>query len=245
MKRTNRQGEWWVNNDGDNLLIVEYNGVNDCTIKFDDGTILKNIKYHNIISGGVKNNNRRSVFGVGYIGYGKHKASIKSKHTKCYSIWRGMLQRCYYQYKDFNVSYKDVVVCQEWHNFQNFAEWFEENYIDGWQLDKDLLSTGYKVYSPITCCFIPQEINCLIKEQKKTAGTVRVKDRYKSQIGKNKVHNHIGSFDSLEDANKAYKEEKKKYILNIAEQYKDKININVYNKLINYEVQNNHPKRRT
>jgi hypothetical protein len=240
MKRINRQGEWWVNNDGDNLLIVEYNGVNDCTIKFDDGTILKNIKYHNIISGGVKNNNRRSVFGVGYIGYGKHKASIRSKHTKCYAIWRGMLQRCYYQYKDFNISYKDVTVCEEWHNFQNFAEWFEDNYnpetMEGWQLDKDLLSTDYKVYSPITCCFIPQEINCLIKEQKETTGTIKVKDRYKSQIGKNKVHNHIGSFDSLEDANKAYKEEKKKYILNIAEQHKDKININVYNKLINYEV---------
>jgi hypothetical protein len=236
MKRTNRQGEWWVNNDGDNLLIVEYNGVNDCTIKFDDGTILYNIKYHNIISGGVKNNNRRSVFGVGYIGYGKHKASIKSKHTKCYSIWKGMLQRCYYQYKDFNVSYQDVVVCEEWHNFQNFAEWFEENYIDGWQLDKDLLCTGYKVYSPIACCFIPQEINCLIKKQKETTGTVKVKDKYKSQIGKNKVHNHIGSFDSLKNANKAYKEEKKKYILNIAQQYKEQLNTNVYNKLINYEV---------
>ena len=236
MKRTNRQGEYHVNNDGESLHIIKYNGVNDCTIEFEDGTIVKNIQYHNIVSGGVKNNNRKSVFGIGYIGYGKYKASIKSKHTKCYSIWRGMLQRCYYQYKDFNVSYKDVVVCEKWHNFQNFAKWFEENYIDGWQLDKDLLYTGYKVYSPITCCFIPQEINCLIKEQKETTGTVKVKDRYKSQIGKNKVHNHIGSFDSLEDANKTYKEEKKKYILNIAEQHKDKININVYNKLINYEV---------
>jgi hypothetical protein len=236
MKRTNRQGECWVNNDGDNLLIVEYNGVNNCTIKFDDGTILKNIKYHNVKSGGVKNNNKRSVFDVGYIGYGKHKASIKSKHTKCYSIWRGMLQRCYYRYKEFNISYEKVDVCDEWHNFQNFAKWFEENYIEGWQLDKDLLCTDYKVYSPITCCFIPQEINCLIKEQKETTGTVKVKDKYKSQIGKNKVHNHIGTFDSLEDANKAYKEEKKKYILNVAEQYKEQLNINVYNKLINYEV---------
>jgi hypothetical protein len=57
-----------------------------------------------------------------------------------------------------------------------------------------------------------------------------------SQLGKSKVHNHIGTFDSLEDANKAYKEEKKKYILSIAEQYKKQLNINVYNKLINYEV---------
>ncbi len=52
MKRTNRQGEVWTNNDGENLHIIEYNGVNDCTIEFQDGTIVKNIKYHNIISGG-------------------------------------------------------------------------------------------------------------------------------------------------------------------------------------------------
>jgi hypothetical protein len=236
MKRTNRQGEVWTNNDEENLHILEYNGVNDCTIQFEDGTIVKNVQYHNIVSGGVKNNNRKSVFGIGYIGYGNYKASIKSKHTKCYSIWRGMLQRCYFQYKKFNTTYLNVNVCDEWFNFQNFAQWYEDNYVEGWQLDKDLLSTDCKIYSPTTCCFIPQEINCLFKEQKETTGTVKVKDKYKSQIGKNKVHNHIGTFDSLEDANKAYKDEKKKYILNIAEQYKEQLNINVYNKLTNYEI---------
>jgi hypothetical protein len=238
MNRTNRQGEVYINNDGENLQIIEYNGVNDCTIEFEDGTIVKNVQYHNIVSGGIKNNNRKSVFGIGYIGYGIHKASIKSKHTKCYSIWRGILQRCYFQYKDFNTTYLNVNVCDDWFNFQNFAQWFEENYVEGWQLDKDLLcnSSDSKIYSPTTSCFIPQEINCLLKEQKETTGTVKIKDKYKSQIGKSKVHNHIGTFDSLEDANKAYKEEKKKYILSVAEQYKKQLNINVYNKLINYEV---------
>ena len=236
MKRTNRQGEIHTNNDKEYLQIIQYNGVNDCTVKFEDGTILKNVKYHNILSGGVKNNNRKSVFGVGYIGYGNYKASIKSNHNKCYSIWRGMLQSCYYQYKEFNITYENVDVCDDWHNFQNFAKWFEENYIEGWQLDKDLLCTDYKIYSPITCCFIPQEINCLLKEQKETTGTVKVKNKYKSQISVDKIHNHIGTFDSLEDANKAYKEEKKKYVLSVAEQYKEQLNINVYHKLINYEV---------
>lgn len=147
-----------------------------------------------------------------------------------------MLQRCYYQYKEFNITYESVDVCDDWYNFQNFAKWFEENYVEGWQLDKDLLCTDYKIYSPITCCFIPQEINCLLKEQKETTGTVKIKNKYKSQIGVDKIHNHIGTFDSLEDANKAYKKEKKKYILSVAEQYKEQLNINVYNKLINYEV---------
>ena len=59
MKRTNRQGEVHTNNDKEYLQIIQYNGVNDCTVKFEDGTILKNVKYHNILSGGVKNNNRK------------------------------------------------------------------------------------------------------------------------------------------------------------------------------------------
>lgn len=236
MKRTNRQGEWHVNNDGESLHIIEYNGVNDCTIEFEDGTIVRNIQYHNIVSGGVKNNNRKSVFGIGYIGYGKHKASIKSKHTKCYSTWRGMLQRCYYQYNKFNSTYKDIKVCEEWYNFQNFGDWFEENYVEDWQLDKDIICPDCKIYSPETCCFVPQEINCLFKEQKETTGTTKIRNKYKSQIGINKIHKHLGNFNSLDDANKIYKKEKKKYILNIVEQYKDKLNINLYNKLIDYEI---------
>lgn len=236
MKRTNRQGEVWINNDKETLHIIEYNGVNDCTIKFQDGTIVKNIKYHNIISRGIKNNNRKSVFGIGYIGYGVYKASIKSKHTKCYSIWRGMLQRCYYQYKEFNTSYENVEVCDYWHNFQNFAKWFYENYVEGWELDKDLLSIDKKIYSPSSCCFIPKEINCLIKKQKETTGTVKIKNKYKSQIGINKNHNHLGTFNSLDEANNTYKEEKKKHLISIAEKYKEQLNIEVYNKLINYEI---------
>jgi hypothetical protein len=236
MKRTNRQGEVWTNNDGEILHIIEYNGVNDCTIEFGDGTILKNIQYHNIISGGVKNNNRKSVFGIGYIGYGIYKASIKGKHTKCYSIWRGILQRCYYHYKELNNSYKNVQVYDYWHNFQNFAKWFEENYVEGWELDKDLFSIDKKIYSPSSCCFIPKEINCLIKEQKETTGTVKIKSKYKSQIGVNKNHNHIGTFNLLDEANNAYKKEKRKHLISIVEKYKEQLTIEVYNKLINYEI---------
>lgn len=236
MKRTNRQGEYHVNNDGESLHIIKYNGVNNCTIEFEDGTIVKNIQYHNIVSGGVKNNNRKSVFSIGYIGYGKYKASIKSKHTKCYSIWRGMLQRCYYEYKGFNSSYEDTEVCNYWHNFQNFAKWFEENYVEDWELDKDLLNPDKKIYSPSSCCFIPKEINCLLKEQKETTGTLKVGNRYKSQIGMDKIHNHIGTFNSIEEANNAYKKEKKKHLTNIIQKYKEKLNIEIYNKLLNYEI---------
>ena len=48
-----------------------------------------------------------------------------------------------------NKNYLDVTVCEEWHNFQNFAKWFYENYyeISGekMRLDKDILIKGNKM----------------------------------------------------------------------------------------------------
>jgi hypothetical protein len=234
--KTNRVGEYWTNNDGEKLEIIEYKGVNNCTVRFEDGTVVENVQYHNIISKNIKNNNRKSVFGVGFIGYGNHKASVKSKHTKCYSTWKSMLMRCYYKYNENNKTYEDVEVDEDWHSFQEFAEWYLINYIEGWELDKDLLNNHTKIYSKNNCCFLPKELNILLKESKKSTGTTKVHNKYKSQIGRNKTHIHIGSFNTIEEANNAYKLEKKKQIVTMAEKYKEQLNSVVYNKLINYEV---------
>lgn len=74
-----------------------------------------------------------------------------------------MLRRCYdkeFQLK--NKSYQGCTVCEEWHNFQNFAEWFYQNYFDGACLDKDLLCCGNKTYSPDKCCLITRSLNSFL-----------------------------------------------------------------------------------
>lgn len=70
-----------------------------------------------------------------------------------------MLQRCYDKDSlEKNPTYKDCTVAEEWHNFQNFAEWFKENYIEGYHLDKDIKIKGNRVYGPDRCMFVtPQE----------------------------------------------------------------------------------------
>ena len=54
-------------------------------------------------------------------------------------------------------------------DFQAFADWATQQVgygVPGYQLDKDLLVKGNKVYSPETCCFLPAEINmALIRDR--------------------------------------------------------------------------------
>lgn len=75
-----------------------------------------------------------------------------------------MLERCYGN-SDLSIKYysdKGVFVCQEWHNFQNFAEWFYSNApkdIENFDLDKDITFDGNKMYSPETCKFASRSDN--------------------------------------------------------------------------------------
>ena len=99
----------------------------------------------------------------------KYKSRINGIHTIQYNTWRSMKQRCNdKKLHERYPSYTDCNICEEWLDFQKFSEWFDKNYIEGYQLDKDLLFPKNKLYSPDTCCFIPQEINVsIIKPYKK------------------------------------------------------------------------------
>lgn len=55
-----------------------------------------------------------------------------------------------------------------WKYLSNFKKWYDEHYVEGWHLDKDILMQGNKFYSPETCCFVPFEINVLFRRRTKT-----------------------------------------------------------------------------
>jgi hypothetical protein len=77
-----------------------------------------------------------------------------------------MMMRCYsLKWSSKFPTYKDCIVDERWHNFQIFGEWFEENYVEGFELDKDILGKSSKIYSPETCCFVPQEINLMFTKR--------------------------------------------------------------------------------
>jgi hypothetical protein len=149
---------------------------------------------------------------------------VKERNTMAYETWRNMLHRCYNdKYLQKNPSYIGCEVIDEWKTFSVFKKWFNDNYINGYQLDKDLLGNG-RLYSPSTCCFIPKKINTFLsnKQRNNTSGAIGVcffRGKYlvhSKNMGVNKSH---GSYNSLEDAKKAYKEARQNNLNKLIEEY--------------------------
>lgn len=158
-----------------------------------------------------------------------------------YIVWHSMLQRCYSEkYQNIRSTYIGCTVCEEWHLLSNFKKWFNENYIEGYHLDKDILVKGNKVYSPDTCCFVPIEINCLVVPHYKKGNKflIGVKERELGRYSvkmKNKIY---GTYDTKEEAFNTYKKVREAYIKDIAKKYfnEKKIDKKVFDALIKYEI---------
>ena len=158
-----------------------------------------------------------SIYGKGIYEKGKHLAKINGKHTKEYLVWRTMISRCYNPtYLEKHPTYDKCEVCDEWLYFQEFCKWFEVNYYEVDEtmvdLDKDILVKGNKLYSPNTCCFIPQEINKLFTLRTNNRGNCLIgvhkhKDLYVSLINKYGKRKTIGYFIREEDGFGCYKVE--------------------------------------
>lgn len=167
-----REGEVWKSNFGGYMVIINYISSTNCTLMFDDGTVVTNKEYYRIKEGVVKNPMIPNVFGVGYLGVGEYKAKVNYKNTEKYNRWHNMMSRCYSnKWVEKYPNYKGCTVDTEWHNFQNFAQWCEDNFKeymdDTWDLDKDILVKGNKHYSAETCCFVPEKLNSKLKNSNK------------------------------------------------------------------------------
>lgn len=247
--KTDRVGTTNINKRGSKMIITKYNNSLDIDVYFPQyNYTVYNTTYKLFKDGAIKCPYEPSVFNIGYLGEGKYKASINCKQTKYYNNWSGMLARCYdVKHPNNNITYKGCTVCHEWHNFQNFSKWYEENYYEVpgqiMCLDKDLLIKGNKIYSPATCCIIPQNINkLLLKRQNKRGnypiGVHKCNNKYTSFCGtgnKDKLK-YLGLYNTPEEAFQMYKQYKEQLIKDIANKYKEYLPCKVYTALINYTV---------
>lgn len=151
-------------NEGYDIEIIDYINRHNVIIKFCDYPVIKTCTMQNIINGQIKNPYHRSVLSVGYFGVGPYTARLNGEKTPYYIKWMSMMNRCYNPKVHIleNV-YEKCEVCPEWHNFQIFAGWYNKHIYPCMyklELDKDFFIENNTVYSPYTCCFLPDEINC-------------------------------------------------------------------------------------
>ena len=188
-------------------------------------------------------NRNKIIYGAGMNDYDGSCVDDNGKLIQSYKIWFGMIRRCYDENSLKNkATYKDCYVCAEWLFFSNFKKWFDEKYIDGYAIDKDILFKENRMYSPTKCCFVPDEINTLfIKNERHRGecviGVAKHGDSYSARINKGGEQCHLGTFYSEEEAFAAYKEAKESYIREVAEKYKGKIEDDVYQALLSYKVE--------
>ena len=248
--KIDRTGEIRVNNFGSEMVIVGYRSNKDIDIHFPEyNWTIENVQYTNFTAGKIRCPYEPRVHNVGCIGEGKYSVHENSKIARSYVIWQDMIARCYdpkWQEKNAH-TYVDCEVCEEWRNYQNFAEWYEQNYYEvpgqRMDLDKDILTKGNKIYGPNTCVFVPQNINKLFTKCDASRGDcpigVRRRNRkYTSSCSTNNGRIHLGTYDTPEEAFEAYKTFKEDYIKQIADQYIELIPQSLYNAMYEYEVEN-------
>lgn len=133
-------------------------------IRFLESGYIDSVRSDSITKGLVKDNLSKSCCNIGSIGYINTR-----EHRKEYGIWKDMIYRCYSP-NDKSYKYygeKGVKVCERWHRFDFFfadmetihgfdKELFNQGKL---RLDKDILSIGFKIYSPQTTMWVSDLTN--------------------------------------------------------------------------------------
>lgn len=238
-------GDKFTMNSGEVVEVVEYIDHLNVMVKFTDFPS----KVFKTTSKGIKNRALKSPFSatncnIGNIGFNKHSDDGSYKDIKSlisHRTWKSMINRCY-NTKSQSINYVDCTVSEEWLDYSNFKDWWDSQYKEvGWNIDKDILVTGNKVYSEATCCLVPRDINMLIIKRNASRGELpigvtRDKDKFKAQFSCLGKTVHLGLYDNIEDAFLAYKEAKKSHIEYMVELYGKVLRQDVKEALLTYEI---------
>jgi len=156
------------------------------------------------------------IYGVGVV-----DVQITNENRKAYESWRHMLRRSYSpEYKNRKPTYENCTVADEWLVFSEYQKFYEANYKEGYQLDKDILVEGNKIYSKETCCFVPTALNGLIVNIEGIGVNYdKQKNKFRAGMSIKGKQKNLGYYSTEEDAIKAYRTAKKKYVNDVVDEY--------------------------
>ncbi len=234
-----------TNNYGE-VVIIRYNRSNSVEVQFINTGYETTTTIMQIKKGTVKDKTVPSIYGVGVVG-NELVIDNLGNLPKEYKLWQDMLRRCYDD--KFHSRFQTYVGCSVSENFKYypyFKEWCNQQIgfgNEGWQLDKDILVKGNKLYSEDTCCFVPREINYLFVNRRLHRGEYPVgvsydkqRDKFVAGYSVNGARKGLGRYDTIDEAFRVYKLAKESHIKQIAEAWKSSLDNRAYNALINYNV---------
>ena len=233
-------------NSGD-FKILKYNDTANVEIQFLNTGFKMVARFTNIKSGSIKDPYLPSVYGVGILGT-KYQAKLNCRNTKEYDLWHSMLERCYSDtYKKKYPTYEDCKCSDNFKSYEYFYEWCHNQIgfgVSDFELDKDLLVKGNKIYSENICVFIHSEINSLLTKRESSRGEHLIgvhwsntNKAFVAQVNKNKgKREHLGYFNTELEAFNTYKKAKESFVKEQANKWKGKIDERAYNALMSYEV---------
>ena len=153
--------------------------------------------------------------------------------------WRNMLLRCYKFDKVKRPTYDGVTVCNQWLMFSEFYNWWKVNFVNGWHLDKDILSDD-RIYSPDNCIYIPQWLNSFLNGHGRSRGDSSIGVTFQKDIGRyraqcsdpiNGGRGYIGVFLNHDDAFMAWLK-RKVIIASMLKPLMDEIDCRIYERVI-------------
>lgn len=249
------EGTIFTNFYGDRYIILKYFNAGSVLIEFlDEFHYRTNTKLSVIKTGNVKNPFHKGKFGQ-YVGAGLYNR--KNDHP-VYNVWIHMHSRVYEsktEYYSIVDSYKYCTICNEWYCFQNFASWYY-NYISKlnpnykYSIDKDIFQFNIKnkIYSPTTCCIVPEDMNNMlsgiypkiqtVSKNVPTGVVYNCGKFYPNLVIKQNHVTNLGHYDTPMEAFEVYKYHKLDYIHKCANlYYKDgAILKDVYDQLYSIDI---------
>lgn len=164
-------GSVYQTNKYGSVIVVEKSKRSDFyTVKFLRTGTIKDFRRDQIISGCLRDPFSKDVCGVACTG----NIKTKGMYSVYYSIWSGMINRCYNPKDKRHNAYINVSVCDRWLVFENFYK--DVSLVDGYNdleirngnlvLDKDSKQRycQKKIYSLETCTWLKKEENNKIQD---------------------------------------------------------------------------------
>ena len=179
-------------------------------------------------------------------------SNVDGKNVKEYNLWKNMLSRCFSEKKQTRCpTYKGCNVSDNFLHYSFFYDWCQNQIGFGnidekgrsWCLDKDLLFVGNKTYSETTCVFVPHKINLFFTDRGNARGEYPVgvyfdkaSGKFKAQCKVNGKQEHLGLFDTPEQAFDTYKPFKEALCKQLALKWQTEIDERLFNTMMNWTV---------